>query len=164
MAVIYSWCLSLGFSHCRPYCRNLKRKLERLVAWRENGDHVVNIGRRRKKTWNPHPNLQFSRTSLQPSSLVKSTPCPHHCEDYNVHFTKGVKPNVQLKSSIPIGAKIEISPKGFTLGVKAEIENFNLSQCWTLWPCIGPKVEKGIPLNWFGKPICNPWGQGSNIY
>ncbi len=122
MAVIYSWCLSLLFSHCRPYCRNLKRKLERLVAWRETGDHVVNIGRRRKITWNPHPNLQFSCTSLQPSSLVKSTPCPHHCEDYNVHFTKGVKPNVQLKSSIPIGAKIEISPKGFTLGVKAEIE------------------------------------------
>jgi hypothetical protein len=62
--------------------------------------------------FHPHPNLQFSRTSLQPSSLVKSTPCPHHCEDYNAHFTKGVKANVQLKSSIPIGAKIEISPKG----------------------------------------------------
>jgi hypothetical protein len=30
--------------------------------------------------------------------------------------------NVQPKSSIPIGAKVEISPKGFTLGVKAEIE------------------------------------------
>jgi hypothetical protein len=54
--------------------------------------------------------------------LVKSTPCPHHCEDYNAHFTKGVKANVQLKSSIPLGAKIEISPKGFTLGVKAELE------------------------------------------
>jgi hypothetical protein len=38
------------------------------------------------------------------------------------HFTLGVKANVQLKSSIPIGAKVEISPKGFTLGVKAEIE------------------------------------------
>jgi len=25
------------------------------------------------------------------------------------------------KSSIPIGAKVEISPNGFTLGVKAEI-------------------------------------------
>jgi hypothetical protein len=37
---------------------------------------------------------------------------------------------VQLKSSIPIGAKIEISPKGFTLGLKAEIEEniFNLPQ------------------------------------
>jgi hypothetical protein len=37
-------------------------------------------------------------------------------------FTLGVKANVQLKSSIPVGAKVEISPKGFTLGVKAGIE------------------------------------------
>ncbi len=39
-------------------------------------------------------------------------------------FTQGVKANVQLKSSIPIGVKVEIStPRaGFTLGVKAEIE------------------------------------------
>jgi hypothetical protein len=34
--------------------------------------------------------------------------------DTKAHFT--------LKSSIPIGAKVGISPKGFTLGVKAEIE------------------------------------------
>jgi hypothetical protein len=27
-----------------------------------------------------------------------------------------VGPDVQLKSSIPIGAKVEVSPKGFTLG------------------------------------------------
>ncbi len=40
------------------------------------------------------------------------------------HFTLGVRANVQPKSSIPIGAKDkEISPKGFTLGVKAEREN-----------------------------------------
>jgi hypothetical protein len=32
------------------------------------------------------------------------------------------KANVQLKLSIPIGAKVEIIPKGFTLGVKAAIE------------------------------------------
>jgi hypothetical protein len=39
------------------------------------------------------------------------------------YFTLGVKANVQLKSSISIGAKVEIStPKGFTLGVNAEIE------------------------------------------
>jgi hypothetical protein len=36
-------------------------------------------------------------------------------------FTLGVRANVQPKSSIPIGAKVEISPKGFTQGVKAEI-------------------------------------------
>jgi hypothetical protein len=33
-----------------------------------------------------------------------------------------VKANVQLKSNIPIGAKVEISAKGLTIGVKAEIE------------------------------------------
>jgi hypothetical protein len=37
---------------------------------------------------------------------------------------------VQLKSSIPIGANVEISPKGFALGVKAETQKniFNLPQ------------------------------------
>jgi hypothetical protein len=33
-----------------------------------------------------------------------------------------VKAKVQLKSSMPIGAKVEISLKSFTLGVKAEID------------------------------------------
>jgi hypothetical protein len=49
---------------------------------------------------------------------------------HKAHFTLGVKANVQLKSSIPIGAKVEINPKGFTLGVKAEIQKiiFNLPQ------------------------------------
>jgi hypothetical protein len=37
-------------------------------------------------------------------------------------FTLGVKANVQPKSSIPIGAKVEISLMGFTQGVKDEIE------------------------------------------
>jgi hypothetical protein len=42
-------------------------------------------------------------------------------------FTLGVRTNVQPKFSIPIGAKVEISPKGFTLGVKAEIfKNFSI--------------------------------------
>jgi hypothetical protein len=31
--------------------------------------------------------------------------------------------DVQPKSSIPIGAKVEISPEGFTLGIEAELEN-----------------------------------------
>jgi hypothetical protein len=39
-------------------------------------------------------------------------------------FTLGIKANVQLKSNISIGAKVEISPKGFTQGVKAEIEKY----------------------------------------
>jgi hypothetical protein len=52
------------------------------------------------------------------------------CFKHKAHITLGVKANVQLKSSIPIGAKVEISPKGFTLGGKAEIQKiiFNLPQ------------------------------------
>jgi uncharacterized protein YehS (DUF1456 family) len=34
----------------------------------------------------------------------------------------GFRAKVQLKSSIPMGAKVEMSHKGFTLRVKAEIE------------------------------------------
>jgi len=51
-------------------------------------------------------------------------------ENTKSHFTLGVRANVQTKSSIPIGAKVEISPNGFTLGVKAEIEKklFSLLQ------------------------------------
>jgi hypothetical protein len=37
-------------------------------------------------------------------------------------FMRGVKAHVEPKSNIPIGAKVEISPNSFTLGVKAEIE------------------------------------------
>jgi hypothetical protein len=37
-------------------------------------------------------------------------------------FTLGVRANVQPKSSIPIGANVEISPKGFTLGVRANVQ------------------------------------------
>jgi len=37
-------------------------------------------------------------------------------------FTLGVRADVQPKPSNPIGAKVEISPKGFALGLKAEIE------------------------------------------
>jgi hypothetical protein len=39
--------------------------------------------------------------------------------------TLGVRANVQPKSSIPIGAKVEINPKGFTLGIKADSFFFN---------------------------------------
>ncbi len=70
------------------------------------------------------------------------------------HFTLGVKANVQLKSSIPIRAKVEISPKCFALGVKGwnRKKLFNMPQftnkCWTLWPCIGRKPEKkGVASN-----------------
>jgi hypothetical protein len=46
----------------------------------------------------------------------------------NPHFTLGVRANVPPKASIPIGAKVEITPKSFTLGVEAEIEK-NFSIC-----------------------------------
>ncbi len=50
----------------------------------------------------------------------------HHL--FEARFTLGVRANVQPKSSIPIGAKVEIKPEGFTLGVKADIEK-NFSIC-----------------------------------
>jgi hypothetical protein len=46
----------------------------------------------------------------------------NHRLSKKTHFTQGVKAKVQLKSSIPIGAKVEIIPKGFTLGIKAKIQ------------------------------------------
>jgi hypothetical protein len=44
-------------------------------------------------------------------------------------FTLGIMADNQPKSSIPIGAKVEFSPKGFTLGVKAKLENLIFSIC-----------------------------------
>jgi hypothetical protein len=34
---------------------------------------------------------------------------------YQAHLSQGVKAKVELKSSIPIGGKVEMSPKGFFL-------------------------------------------------
>ncbi len=70
-------------------------------------------------------------------------------------FTLGVRADVQPESSIPIDAKVEINPKGFTLGVKAELKKI-FSICPkllinTLWPCIGPKAGKRIALNLGGQ-------------
>jgi hypothetical protein len=56
--------------------------------------------------------------------------------------------NIQPKSSIPIGAKVEISPKGFTLGVKADIERIpsNLGgQFATLGADLQPKNAQNWP-------------------
>ncbi len=38
------------------------------------------------------------------------------------HFTQGVKAKVEPKSSNPIGAATEISPKGFTIRVKTKLK------------------------------------------
>jgi hypothetical protein len=77
--------------------------------------------------------------------------------EHKAHFTLGVRVIVQPKSSIPIGAKVEISPRCFTPQVNDDIEKklFNLPQvtnkCWTLCTCIGPKSEKRIPSNMEGQ-------------
>jgi hypothetical protein len=64
-----------------------------------------------------------------------------------------VKDNVQLKSSIPLDAKVEISPKGFPLGVRAEIEKL-FSICPKLLInaelyglVLAPRLKKRIPSN-----------------
>jgi hypothetical protein len=69
-------------------------------------------------------------------------------------FTLGVRANVQPKSSIPIGAKVEISPKGFTLGVKAGLERI-FSICPKLLInaelyglVLAPSLEKGYHRIW----------------
>jgi hypothetical protein len=70
------------------------------------------------------------------------------------HFTQGVNANVQLKASIPIGAKVEISPKGFTLGDKVEIEKIfsicprlviNAELCGL---DLAPRLKKGYHIIW----------------
>jgi hypothetical protein len=79
-------------------------------------------------------------------------------------FTLGVRANVQPKCSIPIGAKVEIGPKGFTLGVKAENRKklFNLPQVTDKMLnfygfVLAPMLKKKDTIK-FGRPICNPWG------
>jgi len=69
-------------------------------------------------------------------------------------FTIGVRANVKPKSSIPIGAKVEISPKGFKLGVKPETEK-NFSICPKLLInaenyglVLGPRLKKGYHQIW----------------
>jgi hypothetical protein len=78
-------------------------------------------------------------------------------------FTQGVKANVQLKSNIPIDAKVEISLKGFTLRIKAEIEK-NFSTCPKLLInaelyglVLAPRLKKRYHSIW-EEPICNPLG------
>jgi hypothetical protein len=44
----------------------------------------------------------------------------NHIIHYKAHFTQGIKANVQLKSSIPIGAKVEINPPREGLYTKSQ--------------------------------------------
>jgi hypothetical protein len=48
--------------------------------------------------------------------LVRSNGSKLHKCNLRPNFTLGVRADVQPKSSIPIGAKVEFDPKGFTLG------------------------------------------------
>jgi hypothetical protein len=70
-------------------------------------------------------------------------------------YTK-VNAKVELKSSLCIGAIIEISLKSFTLGVKARKKNnfFNLS----LYGLDLTQRQKKYTYQ-VGSPNCNPWGQ-----
>jgi hypothetical protein len=64
------------------------------------------------------------------------------------------KANVQLKSSIPVDAKVEVGPKGFTLRVKAVIEkNFSIFPKLLinteLYGCaLAPRLNKGYHPIW----------------
>ncbi len=67
------------------------------------------------------------------------------CDHTQARLTLGVRENVEAKSSIPIGVKVETSPKGFTLGVKVEIEKklFNLPQVVINAELYGPVLAQG---------------------
>ncbi len=83
------------------------------------------------------------------------------------------------KSSIPIGAKVEISPKGFTLGVKADIEK-SFSICPKLvinaehyGLVLAPRQKKGYhkiweanlqPLGPMFQHLSQSWCQCSSIH
>jgi hypothetical protein len=72
-------------------------------------------------------------------------------------LTLGVRANVQSKSSISIGEKVEIRPKGFKLGVTADIEKI-FSICPRLLISsvhyglvLAPRPQKRIPSNLGGQ-------------
>jgi hypothetical protein len=60
-----------------------------------------------------------------------------------------------------------MSPKGFTLGVKVEIEKI-FSICpkllinSELYEILAPRLKKDTDQ--IGRPICNPWGQCFSVY
>jgi hypothetical protein len=87
------------------------------------------------------------------------------CLKCKAYFTLGVRANVQPKSSIPIGAKVKISPKGFILGVKSEREK-NFSICPKLLVnaelyglVLAPRLEKGYHKIWEANLQPQNWPQ-----
>jgi hypothetical protein len=65
--------------------------------------------------------------------------------------------------------QVEMSPKGFTVGVKAEIEKklFNLPQVLInaeLYDVVLAPRQKKKDTILIGRAICNPWDGRSGIY
>jgi hypothetical protein len=90
-------------------------------------------------------NKVFKKKALGTHKLINTT---------KARFTLGVRADVQPKLSIPISAKVEISPNGFTLGVKAELEK-TFSICPKLLInaelyglILAPRLEKGYNQIW----------------
>jgi hypothetical protein len=52
--------------------------------------------------------------------LARSNASKFHKYNLRPNFTLGVRADVQPKSNISIGAKVEFGPKGFTLGSRLE--------------------------------------------
>jgi hypothetical protein len=78
-------------------------------------------------------------------------------------FSLGVRADVQPKSRIPIGAKVEIGTQWFTPGVKAEIEKI-FSICPKLLingELYGLVLASRLKTGYL-QP--SPWGQCSSIY
>ncbi len=74
---------------------------------------------------------------------------------FQTHAKKKARANVQPKSSIPIGAKVEISPEGFTLVSQGRTRFFFFSICPKLLInaeldglVLAPRLEKGYITPW----------------
>jgi hypothetical protein len=86
--------------------------------------------------------------------LVLNTQGISYARGLEARFTLGVRADVQPKPSIPTGGKVEISSKGFTQGVKAELEKI-FSICpkliinAELYGLVSaPRLEKGYHRIW----------------
>ncbi len=110
--------------------------------------------------------------------LVLNTQGINYAWGLEARFTLGVRADVQPKPSIPTGGKVEISSKGFTPGVKAELEKI-FSICAKLiinaelyGLVLAPRLEKGYHRIWeanlqpLGQMLQHllSWHQCSSIY
>ncbi len=121
------------FSNC--WC--IKHEVTKLEVFQTNKQPKINLKNYEIFMQGKAPGCKISPTL---NKLLKS----------KARLTLGVRDDVQPKSSIPIGPKSWTWPQGLysrSQGWNIKIYIFNLPQatnkCWTLWPCIGPKAEKG---------------------